>query len=57
MEYEFHNEQENLTYKYFSLCLKLPIFLPVQFACEKSIYDAYNPCFIDWAKMVYASSP
>ena len=53
MEYTFHNESENTTYKYFSTMFKgTDAFFLVQFACEEDKYEAKRDTFVSWAKTV-----
>ncbi len=53
MEYNFLNEQENQTYRYYAAMFKgSDAFWLVQFACKQDEYDAKRQTFIDWAKTV-----
>lgn len=53
IEYSFLNEQENQTYKYYTVAFKTDdAFWLVQFASKAADYDAKKPLFADWAKSV-----
>ena len=53
IEYQFLNEQENVTYCYFlSMYRGESAFWLIQFACREADYEAYRPYFIEWAKTV-----
>ena len=54
IEYEFHNEEENQTYKYLTVMYEQGggIFWTVQFATTKADYDSSLPNMIQWAKSV-----
>jgi len=53
-EYEFLNEDENVTYKYLTVMYEQGggIFWTVQFATTKADYDSLRPDLIEWAKSV-----
>lgn len=53
-EYEFHNEEENQTYKYLTVMYEQGggIFWTVQFATIKADYDSRRPDMVQWAKSV-----
>ena len=54
IEYEFHNEEENQTYKYLTVMYEQGggIFWTVQFATIKADFDSLRPDLIEWAKSV-----
>ena len=53
MEYVFYNEQEDMTYKYFSAMFKASdAFWLIQFSTVKDFYDEKKPQFIEWAQGV-----
>ena len=57
MEYKFYNEQEKITYKYFTTMFKGDdSFWLVQFACNENLYEEFKPHFVDWAKTVDVSA-
>ena len=53
IEYDFHSEEENQTYSYFTTMFKgTDAFWIVQFISKKEAYDAKRQNFVDWAKTV-----
>ncbi len=57
IEYEFHNEELDKNYSYFTVMFKCDdCFWMVQFACETENYEANRPYFINWAKTITFSS-
>lgn len=53
IEYDFHNEEENQTYSYYTVMFKgTDAFWLVQFTSKKEDYDAKRQSFVDWAKTV-----
>lgn len=52
-EYTFLNEEENVTYKYFTTAIKSEdAFWMVQFSAKEDSYDEQKANFITWAKSV-----
>lgn len=53
MEYSFYNEDEDVTYKYFSTMFKgADAFWLIQFVSVQTVYESNKPRFIEWAKTV-----
>ena len=57
MLYDFLNEEQNVTYRYLTVLYEADDgFWMVQFASQKSNFDAYEPSFIEAAKSVSFSA-
>ena len=55
--YDFKNEEQNVTYRYLTVLYEADDgFWMVQFASQKSNFDAYEPSFIEAAKSVSFSA-
>ena len=55
--YDFLNEEQNVTYRYLTVLYESDDgFWMVQFASQKSNFDAYEPSFIEAAKSVSFSA-
>lgn len=55
--YDFLNEEQNVTYRYLTVLYEADDgFWMVQFASQKSNFDAYEPSFIEAAKSVSFSA-
>ena len=55
--YDFFNEEQNVTYRYLTVLYEADDgFWMVQFASQKSNFDAYEPSFIEAAKSVSFSA-
>ena len=53
MVYNFYNQEKNTEYRYLSAMYKAgDAFWLVQFACEKDVFDEYQPHFVEAAKSV-----
>lgn len=55
--YDFLNEEQNVTYRYLTVLYESDDgFWMVQFASQKSNFEAYEPSFIEAAKSVSFSA-